>query len=134
MWTRILSLSRLDASSKYGKVCARAKHDLLEDIRCEEEGWQDKKARPNKSWAPVFDPNAFDQEHKPLELAQYALRATELKKYATLAVQIRNKFLEKTKAMDDCAAEGFAYTGQERKSTQILNSRKYTRKLRGKKP
>ena len=41
------------------------------------------------NWKPIFDPNSFNEEHKPLSLVKYKLDTDTLHEYAILLTRIR---------------------------------------------
>ena len=48
------------------------------------------------TWAPLFDPNAFSEAHRPLQVDDYALSHTELRQWADRCSRLRAQIQQKS--------------------------------------
>jgi len=104
---------------------------VAEDLKREQEEDAERDTVMLESEAIHFDPDDFQKKFKPLTLERFRLSDIQFYMNSVRIIAFRSEFLQRSKAMDDWAQRQSEAINVVRKSTQMLLSRRYTRKLQG---
>ena len=122
-WTRVISLNQ-------PRMPLNMKFDIKTDMDEVRKDILASNQQINPAWHPLFDPDDFHREHKPLKLELFKLDQPTLEAKAMEALLIRRMFMARGVDLDQKAVDRDEQAGRDRKSSLVKLHRNYTRKSR----